>query len=332
MPLALQRFEVLKTGFAMSIVAPKGRQPLAADALFGLVRTGVANLPAHRVGGADIAFTDALLSAFARGSRTSPARLAFDHERAAGHVDTSDGLARVPCDTPRRELLAPVSPASLRPLFQSVFRQLQRGKALAPLVCFEGGSLLALEGTGYVASTTLHGASGRPKVHRHGRVTSAQQMLGAAMVHPDVRAVMPLMPEALVQHDGTAKHACERHAAQRFMAKWRQDHPHLKGIITEDRRSAHAPPLETLQAHPRHDLLGVKDGDHALLFHPVQGAAHAGRVTSDARPDRVAGVVHRCRLVHDVPLHASPADVRTNVLEAWAMGDTKGHPCSGVTD
>jgi hypothetical protein len=67
-------------------------------------------------------------------------------------------------------------------------------------------------------------------------------MLGAAIVHPDVRAVIPLMPEAIVQHDGTAKNACERHAAERLVAKLRQDHPHLKCIITADRLSANAPP------------------------------------------------------------------------------------------
>jgi hypothetical protein len=37
-----------------------------------------------------------------------------------------------------RERLDPVSPASLRPSFQIVFRQLQRGKALAPMVFLTG--------------------------------------------------------------------------------------------------------------------------------------------------------------------------------------------------
>ena len=157
-------------------------------------------------------------------------------------------------------------------------------------------------------------------------------MWGAALVHPDVRAVMPLMPEALVTQDGTAKHDGERHAAQRCMAKWRQDHPHLKCIVTEDRLRAHAPHLETLPAHQRHDILGVKDGDHALLFHQVQAAEQAGRVTSDERHDRVAGVVQRFRLVNDVPLNASHADVQVNVMEYWESGDHKVHHFSWVTD
>ena len=155
----------------MSIIAPQGRQHLSADALFGLVRTGVANLPDHRFGGADISFTDALMSAFAMCSLTAPSLLAFDKERAEGNLATIDGIERVPCDTQMREILDPVPPESRRPWFQSVFRQLQRGQALEPMVLFEGCDLLALDGTGYFSSTTIHGASCLHKVHRHGSMT-----------------------------------------------------------------------------------------------------------------------------------------------------------------
>jgi len=37
-----------------------------------------------------------------------------------------------------RETLDPVSPESLRPSFQSVFRQLQRGKALEEMTFLDG--------------------------------------------------------------------------------------------------------------------------------------------------------------------------------------------------
>ena len=46
----------------------------------------------------------------------------------------------------------------------------------------------------------------------------------------------------------------------------------------------------TFEAHQRHYLLGVKDGDHAVWCHQVQVAEQAGRVTDDERQDRVAGV------------------------------------------
>jgi hypothetical protein len=316
----------------MSIVAPKGRKHLAADALFRLVRSGFANIRDHHCDDGDISLTDALMAAFAMFSLTSPSLLAFDKQRAEGNVGTIYGMEHVPCDTHMRERLDPVSPESLRPLFKSVFTQLQRGKALEPMVCFDDGYLLALDGTGYCASKTIHCASCLQKVHRNGTITYHQQMLGAAIIHPDVREVIPFMPEAIVKQDGTSKNDCERNAAKRFVAKLRQDHPHLKFIVTEDSLSSNAPHIETLQDHDLHSILGVKEGDHAFLFHQVATAEQDGRVTCYERHDRAAGVVHRFRFVNDVPLNASNANVRVHFIEYWEIGADKVQHFSWVTD
>jgi hypothetical protein len=124
--------------FAMSIVAPKARTYLCADALFRLVRSSLANIADYRDGDAESSLTDALLSAFALFSLQAPSLLAFDKQRAEGNLGTISGIEHVPCDTHRRERLDPVSPESLRPSFKSVFRQLQRRKALEALVFLEG--------------------------------------------------------------------------------------------------------------------------------------------------------------------------------------------------
>ncbi len=319
-------------GFAMSIVAPKERKHLSADALFRLVRSGFANLPDHRCADAEISLTDALMAAFAMFSLKSPSLLAFDKQRVEGNLEAIYGIERAPCDTHMRETLDPVLPESLRPLFKSVFRQLQRGKALEEMTFLAGHYLVALDGTGYFSSKTIHCASCLQKVHRNGSITYYHQMLGAAIIHPDVHEVIPLMPEPIIKQDGTAKNDCERNAAKRFIAKLRQDHPHLKFIITEDSLSSNAPHIETLQAHGLHYILGVKEGDHASLFQQVQVAEYAGRVTYDERHDRAAGLVHRFRFVNDVPLNASNADVRVNFLEYWEIGKDTVQHFSWVTD
>src|SRR2546427_11546631 len=50
------------------------------------------------------------------------------------------------------------------------------------------------------------------------------------------------------------------------------------------------------------------------------------------RHDRTAGVVHRFRSVNDVPLNASRADVRVNVIEYWEIGQDQVQHFSWVTD
>ena len=319
-------------GFPMSIVAPKERKHLSADALFHLVRSGFATIPDPRGDDVDISLTDALMSAFAMFSLKAPSLLAFDKERAEGNLHTIYGIERVPCDTRMREILDPVSPKWLRPVFKSVFRQLQRGKALEAMAFLDGHYLLALDGTGYFSSQTIHCASCLHKVHRNGSVTYTHQMLGAAIIHPDMRAVIPLMPEPIGKHDGTGKNDCERNAAKRFIIKLRQDHPHLKFIVTEDSLSSNAPHIETLHNHALHYILGVKEGDHAFLFQQVAAAEHAGRVTSYERHDRASGLVHRFRFVNDVPLNASNVDVRVNFIEYWEISPDKVQHFSWVTD
>ena len=319
-------------GFAMSIVAPKGRKHLSADALFRLVRSGFTNIPDYRPGDPDISLTDALMSAFAMFSLKSPSLLAFDKERTEGNLETIYGIERVPCDTFMREILDPVFPESLRPSFKGVFRQLQRGKALEAMMFLDGHYLLALDGTGYFSSKTIHCASCLHQQHRNGSITYSHQMLGAAIIHPDMREVIPLMPEPIVKQDGTEKNDCERNAAKRFIAKLRQDHPHLKFIVTEDSLSSNAPHIETLHDYGCHYILGVKEGDHAYLFEQVQAAEHAGQVTYYERHDRAAGVVHRFRFVNDIPLNASNPDVQVNFIEYWEHGDGKSQHFSWVTD
>jgi hypothetical protein len=329
---SLERFDVLVMGFPMSIVAPKGRKHLSADALFHLIRSGFNTIPDPRCGDIDISLTDALMSAFAMFSLKSPSLLAFDKERAEGNLATIYGIERVPCDTQMREILDPVSPKWLRPVFKSVLRQLQRGKALEEMVFLDGHYLLALDGTGYFSSQTIHCASCLQRFHRSGSITYTHQMLGAAIIHPDKRTVIPLMPESIVKHDGTDKNDCERNAAKRFVAKLRQDHPHLKFIVTEDSLSSNAPHIETLQDHDLHYILGVKESDHAFLFQQVQAAEHAGRVIYYERHDRAAGLGHRFRFVNDVPLNASNVDVRVNFIEYWESSADKIQHFSWVTD
>jgi hypothetical protein len=316
----------------MSIVAPRGRKYLSADALVTLVRSGLATIPDYRPSETDISFTDALMSAFAMFSLKSPSLLAFDKERAEGNVHTIYGMERVPCDTRMRAILDSVSPKVLRPVFTSVFRQLQRGKALEPMAFLDGHYFLALDGTEYFSSKTIHWASCLQKVHRNGSITYFHQLLGAAIIHPDVRAVIPLMPAPIVQQEGTAKNDCERHAAKRFVAKLRQDHPHLKCIVTEDSLSANAPHIETLQDHALHSIWGIQEGNHAFLFRQVQAAEDAGHVIYDERHDRAAGLVHRFRFVNDGSLNASNMDVRVNFIEYWEIGQAKVQHCSWVTD
>ena len=316
----------------MGMVVPKVRKHLCADALLRSVQDVFCHIPEHRKGDAEIMLGDALMSAFALFSLKSPSLLAFDKARTEDNLQRVYGIGRVPCDTSMREILDPVEPEKLRPAFKTVFRHLQRGKALEEMVFVEGHYLLALDGTGYFSSNDIHCDSCLEKHHRNGTVTYAHQLLGAALIHPDKREVIALMPEPIVKQDGTEKNDCERNAAKRFVTKFRQDHPHLKVIVTEDSLSSNAPHIETLHDHDMRYILGVKEGDHTFLFQHVAEAERAGRVTYYEREDRQKGMHPRFRFVCDMPLNASNASLRVNFIECWETVKGKVQHCSWITD
>jgi hypothetical protein len=160
----------------MGMVVPKVRKHLCAAALLRSVQDVFCQIPDHRKGDPEIPLSDALMSAFAMFSLKSPSLLAFDKVRAEDNLQSIYGIGRVPCDTAMREILDPVKPAHLRPAFKAVFRQLQRGRALAEMVCVEGHDLFALAGTGYFSSQEIHCDSCLEKHHRHGPVTYSHPM------------------------------------------------------------------------------------------------------------------------------------------------------------
>jgi len=317
----------------MGMVVPKVRKHLCADALLRSVQDVFCQIPDHRTGDTEIPLHDALMSAFALFSLKAPSLLAFDKERTEANLQRVYGIGRVPCDTSMRETLDPLEPEHLRAAFQVGFGALQRGKALEAMVFVQGHYLLALDGTGYFSSKEIHCDSCLEKHHRNGTITYSHQMLGAALIHPDKREVIPLMPEPIVKQDGTEKNDCERNAAKRFVTKFRRDHPHLKVIVTEDSLSSNAPHIEILHAYNMRYILGVKEGDHAFLFEQVAQAERAGRVTYYEREDPESGVHHRFRFISDMPLNAANADLRVNFIECWeTSAKGKVQHFSWVTD
>src|SRR4051794_1487003 len=173
-------------------------------------------------------------------------------------------------------VLDPVEPEVLRPSFREVFRRLQRGKALERFVYRDGRYLLSLDGTGYFSSAKIHCPSCLVRHHRGGGVTYSHQLLGATLVHPDLKEVIPLAPEPIVQQDGETKNDCERNATRRWLTRFRREHPHLPVIVVEDALSANAPHLRDLRQARARYIIGVKPGDHSFLFQHLRILDEAG--------------------------------------------------------
>ena len=312
----------------------KVRKHLHMDAMLTTLHQEASTIPDHRLGRVDITLADALMSGFAMFSLKDPSLLAFDDRRRNdGNLGRIFGIDKVPSDTRMREILDPVDPQQLRPLFREVFRQLQRGKALEPMAYYEGCYLLSIDGTGSFSSEKLSSASCLTKKSRTGKMTYHQQVLGAAIVHPDFKEVIPLAPEMIIRQDGVKKNDCERNAAKRFLRKLRQDHPHLPLIVVEDGLSSNGPHIRELQQYGMHYILGAKEGDHPLLFHHLAQAASNKEINEHTLVDpQDPKLTHEFRFLNGVPLNQSNLDLSVNVIEYWQRSAKKPLHFCWVTD
>ena len=293
---------------------PKARKRLSLDAVARSVRESFQKIEDERHKKASISLTDALMSAFAMFSLKDPSLLAFDSRRHDENMKNLYGIGKVPSDTRMREILDPIDPEKLRPAFLDVFRQLQRGKALEPFVFHQGHYLLSLDGTGYYSSQSVHCESCLERVNKStGEVTYHHQMLGAVLLHPDHREVIPLAPEPIQKQDGTTKNDCERNAAKRLLSKIRKEHPHLKLIVVEDGLASNAPHIRELMAVEMRYILGVKSGDHQFLFDHVQTAFDKNRLTMVTWTD--GDICCEIRFINGVPLNDSNQDLLVNFLD-----------------
>lgn len=294
--------------------APRVRKHLSADALYALLRSGFEKIPDHRAREGTVSLADALMSGFAMFALKDPSLLAFDQRRNDANMRNLFGIGQIPCDTRMREILDPVDPLQLRPSFDDVFRELQRGKALEPFVFYQGCYLLSLDGTGYFSSPSIHCDSCLEKVHKQtGEVTYHHQMLGAVLIHPEHREVIPLSPEPIQNQDGSSKNDCERNASKRLLRRIREEHPRLELIVVEDGLASNAPHIRELLGLGMHFILGAKPGDHDYLLDQVVAAYDADRVTTLSWTDE-KGTFCELAFVNGVPLNGSNQDLHVNWL------------------
>ena len=212
----------------------KLRKHLNADRLIKKSVRGVfEKIQDHRTSSFKIPLVDTLMSGFAMFSLKDRSLLAFDERRinSPHSLKAIYGINHIPCDTSIRAILDGMDPIDIRPAFTRAFAQLQRGKVLESFGFIDNSYLVCFDGTGIFSSSKLHSPSCMEKQSKLGDITYYMQMVGAAIVHPDHKEVIPLCPEMIQKQDGQKKNDCERNAIKRLLKHLRKEHPRLLGAV-----------------------------------------------------------------------------------------------------
>jgi hypothetical protein len=279
-----------------------------------------------------ISTPDVLFSGLAIFSFKFPSLLQYDKGRnthvIAHSMKSLYGIKFLPCDTYMRERLDDIDADQLKPTFKALFTFAQRRKLLEPYVYLNGKYLLSLDGTGMFSSKEVSCTNCCVKNHRDGTQTFYHQVLQGAIVHPDIKQVIPLAPEMIYRKDGAKKNGAENNSSKRWVKQFRKDHPCLDVTVVADALHATEPSITRLLTHNISFILNVKPKSHTYLFEWVDKSECTE--FEESCPD---GTVRRYRFLNDAPLNCENDDVRVNFLEYWETNPKgKARHFSWVTD
>mgnify|MGYP003639814265 FL=1 len=160
----------------------------------------------------------------------------------------------IPKESQLRDIIDHLESEALRPVFKDYFEKLQRGKYLESYQILPGHYICAIDGVYHHSSERVHCDQCLTKTHRNGSVTYSHGVLQGALMHPDKKQVIPVMPESIANADGHLKQDCEINAAKRFIKKLKTDHPRLGLIITGDGLFSKGPMIQQVLAEKMHFL------------------------------------------------------------------------------
>ena len=130
---------------------PWTRKHLSFDPLIERIRRWAEGLPDGRKN-PGYGMADAVMSAFAMFSLKDRSLLAFQERRNDGNMRKLYRIGVIPSDTQTREIIDPLDPDLVRPIFTEIFKEWQREGELEAFAFHEGHYLLALDGTEYLSS------------------------------------------------------------------------------------------------------------------------------------------------------------------------------------
>lgn len=296
------------------------RRQLSAPRLLSVIRKAFSGVGDQRAdANKKVAMADALMSAVAMFSLKFPSLLKFDETRTEKHIRHNlhhlYGVECAPSDSQLRDILDPVLPSALHPAYREVFATIKKTTLLEEFRFLGDFLLVSVDGTGQFASSKICCPECASKTMRNGDTQYYHQLLGAVIVHPDQRQVLPLIPEPILRADGATKNDCERNAAKRLLRRLGEDEPQGPFMILEDALAANGPHLNLLKELGYSYIIGVKEGDHAQLFEAVREHEESETMGGMTQYDEKSGVLHIYRFVNALALNKSHPDLKVNFLE-----------------
>jgi len=245
--------------------------PLCCEALQSILHQRIDQLPDHRKEGPNTQYRirDAALGACGIFFTQAPPFLDYQRplQQTKGHnnAHTLMGVEQIPCDKQVRTLLDPIAPSHFDRVFVEVFERLEQHRRLAHFRVLGDQLLVAMEGTNYFSSKTIHGHNCLTRQLSNGQTLYYHSAITPVIVCPGQAQVIALPPEYIMPQDGHAKQDGERAAGTRWIRKHAAHvAPHRVPLLGDDLYSNQ--PFCALVWHHRFNfILTCKPDSHATL-------------------------------------------------------------------
>jgi len=248
----------------------------ALERLIAELKDVCAGLPDQRKGprrDSEYTMADIGLSAFSVFFMGSPSFLGHQRALEAGHgrsnCQTLFGMTAIPTDAYIRLMLDGAPPGAFDPLF---FKTIATEGVLDPFRCLGGRVLIPLDGTEHFCSRKIHCARCSTRRRSDGGMEYFHAFLGASIVTPGHKKVLPLPPEFIAPQDGAEKQDCERNAAKRWLVRHGPAVAHLRPVFLGDDLFACQPIAEAVQKAGGNFIFTCKPTSHQTVTEYLHGA------------------------------------------------------------
>lgn len=270
---------------------------------------------------------DAAASAFSVFFMQCPSFLEFQRSMqectGANNAQSLFGVHDIPSDNHIRALLDETPASTLDPVFDAVFEALLAAGVVDGYRALNATVLLALDGTRYFSSPTLHCPQCSSTRHANGRITYSHTVVTPVVVKPGEAQVIPLAPEFVAPQDGTDKQDCELAAAKRWLDTRGARYRAVGVTLLGDDLYCHEPFCRLARERGFHFLFVCKPESHPTVYEGLADLERIGQVQHRI-VKRWTGSTHLTdtyRFARALPLRATDDALRVDWCELTSTAE-----------
>jgi hypothetical protein len=212
---------------------------------------------------------DAAFGAYSAFHMQSPSFLSHQNYMQEKHgknnAKTIFQIDKIPGDNHIRNMLDPVSPSYLYPVYLSVFEWLLSKGTVDDFRYLNNNLLIPLDGTSFFSSNEISCSDCTVKEHSGGKISYSHSVITPALVSVGKTQVIPLPQEFITPQDGHDKQDCENAAAKRWLKEYGSFFAPLGTTILGDDLYSRQPVCQAVLNEGLNFIFFCKSSSHTYL-------------------------------------------------------------------